>query len=587
MSRSEPLDRMTCEDAFRKLDDFLDRELSADELRRVEEAGREIMKACVRAGGTITGEHGVGLDKSAYLPLIFSDDDMDAMLAVRAAFDPTGLCNPGKVIPAPRGCGEARAVAAPRAHATTQGATDDGGDSHVKASAAQPGPTSRAAGSAARPQHKPPTRSRGVEEIVRLFAASLGDECVELGDGAVSVLPASREVAVEAMLIAAREHVAVLPSGAGLWLGGRRGLAPGRQIVLSTRKLNRIVEHSPADLVVTAEAGVPLSRLNSELSRSGQWLPLDPPDDGRATVGGVLATGVAGALGAAYGPPRAQLLGARAVLADGRTVSVGGRVVKNVAGYDLAKLFAGSYGTLCLLTELTFKLRPLPDRDTTLAVRGDDATKLLAFGRRLIAELLLPAAVELLSPRAAELCGLGDDERYALLVRFTATDAAVAWQCERALSLLSDEKILAPAEVFEDGARLWQSVAALPLRTGGWLRWRASVLPSHLPELLARLPPHTSAWHASVAAGRLRAACEQAADSDVLAASLNELRDVARRGSGSLVIEGADEEAGAMLAAAGFDAWGVEPGAARLMRAVKRALDPSGLLAPGVFALGN
>src|SRR6185369_17422775 len=74
-------------------------------------AGREIMETCVRAGGSITGEHGVGLDKSSYLPLIFSDDDMDLMLRVRAAFDPSGLCNPGKIIPMPRGCGEARAVA--------------------------------------------------------------------------------------------------------------------------------------------------------------------------------------------------------------------------------------------------------------------------------------------------------------------------------------------------------------------------------------------------------------------------------------------------------------------------------------------
>ena len=82
-----------------------------DDLERVRQAGREIMETCVRAGGSITGEHGVGLDKSVYLPLIFSEDDMDAMLAVRAAFDPSGLCNPGKIIPLPRGCGEARAVA--------------------------------------------------------------------------------------------------------------------------------------------------------------------------------------------------------------------------------------------------------------------------------------------------------------------------------------------------------------------------------------------------------------------------------------------------------------------------------------------
>src|SRR5262249_46837499 len=82
-----------------------------DDLVNVRQAGREIMETCVAAGGSITGEHGVGLDKSVYLPLIFSEDDMSTMLQVRAAFDPSGLCNPGKIIPAPRGCGEARAVA--------------------------------------------------------------------------------------------------------------------------------------------------------------------------------------------------------------------------------------------------------------------------------------------------------------------------------------------------------------------------------------------------------------------------------------------------------------------------------------------
>jgi glycolate oxidase subunit GlcD len=573
----------------------------ADELRRVEEAGREIMEACVRAGGTITGEHGVGLDKSAYLPLVFSDDDLGAMLGVRAAFDPSSLCNPGKIIPAPRGCGEARAVAAVLAPAGARGAAGGRGDASAEGVAARTsapalaGKSGEARTSKRSPapfRHRPDVsfRPRGVAEIGRLFAGALGDECVEASDGAVTVLPASVEEACEAMRIAAGENLAVVPSGAGLWLERRRGLTPERRVVISTRRLNRIVEHSPADLVVTAEAGVPLSGLNAELSRSGQWLPLDPPDDGRATAGGVVAAGACGALGAAYGPPRAHLLGVRAVLSDGRAIRAGGRVVKNVAGYDLSKLFAGSRGTLCLLTELTFKLRPRPERDATLVVRGEDATTLLAASRRLLAGSLLPAAAELLSPRAAASADLGGGRGHALLARFAGTGAAVTWQIGRAISLLPAEKISAPPEVSEDAARLWESIAALPLRGAPRLRWRASVLPTRLPEVLAQFgetsgPNDTLSWHAGVAAGSLRVTHERVEDVGGLAASLSAGREIARRGGGSLLVEEADEEVGAALASAGFDVWGVEPGAARLMRSIKRALDPRGLLSPGVFGL--
>ncbi|HLL76792.1 MAG TPA: FAD-linked oxidase C-terminal domain-containing protein [Pyrinomonadaceae bacterium] len=571
----------------------------ADELRRVEEAGREIMQACVRAGGTITGEHGVGLDKSAYLPLIFSDDDLDAMLSVRAAFDPSSLCNPGKIIPAPRGCGEARAVAAATAQTATREVGGRNGDASAERGAGrvstpprfeEPEEAATSASSPTRFRRKPGLShgARGVDEIGQLFTRALGGECVEARSGAVAVLPSSAEEACEGMKIAAREGLASYPSGAGLWLGRRRGTSTGQRVAISTRRLSRIVEHSPADLVVTAEAGVPLSSLNAEVSRSGQWLPLDPPDDGRATVGGVVATGMGGALSAACGPPRAHLLGVRAVLADGRAIRAGGRVVKNVAGYDLAKLFAGSRGTLCLLTELTFKLRPRPARDATLVARAEEAAGLFAAARRLHGERLLPAAVELLSPRAASRLDPDDAGGHLLLVRFAGTNAAVGWQVGRALSLLSAEKLSAPPEVSEDAARLWESVAALPLRGGRKLCWRASALPSHLPELLARLKDASArddslAWHAGVAAGSLRATHELIEGSEGLTTLLSELREIARHGGGSLVIEEADEEAGAALATAGFDVWGVEEGASRLMRAVKGALDPRGLLSPGVF----
>src|SRR3979490_2243374 len=145
------------------------------------------------------------------------------------------------------------------------------------------------------------------------------------------------------------------------------------------------VRHEPADLVGTAEAGWALSALQKQLGSAGQWLPIDPPDDGRATLGGVVATGLRGPHSFSFGSPRSYVIGMRVVLADGRAIKAGGSVVKNVAGYDLCKLFTGSYGTLGLITEITFKLRPLPAETRTVVASGPLAS-LAATGRQISAE---------------------------------------------------------------------------------------------------------------------------------------------------------------------------------------------------------
>src|SRR6185503_3389332 len=126
----------------------------------------------------------------------------------------------------------------------------------------------------------------------------------------------------------------------------------------------------PADLVASAGAGLSLTEFQKHLAEAGQWLPIDPPDDGRATLGGIVATGLAGAHSFGFGTPRSFVIGMRVVLADGRLIKAGGNVVKNVAGYDLCKLFTGSYGTLGLITEVTFKLRPLPAEARTVVASG-------------------------------------------------------------------------------------------------------------------------------------------------------------------------------------------------------------------------
>lgn len=426
-----------------------------DQVKRVKEAGRELMEVCVAAGGTITGEHGVGLDKRDLLPLVFSEADMNAMLSVRAAFDPLGLCNPGKIIPMLRGCGETRAVTV---NEERQIPLD-----------------SDSAPFATKPQSPSPI---GLAPALRPG----------------TVYPESTEELSEIMKQAAAEHWTVTPSGGKTLLD--RDLSTN--LIVNTSRLDRIIEHEPADLIAIAQAGVTLSAFNQKLSENGQWLPLDPPDDRRATLGGVIATGLGGAQQFGYGRPRGSVIGMTVVLANGTTIKVGGRVVKNVAGYDLCKLFTGSYGTLGIITELTFKLRPRPAREATVVATGPIA-QLLSAGQTLVAARLFPVAVELVSSAFSKRIGIASDEA-TLLVRFAGNERGVAYQVEQTLLHLKNEGAQS-TEVLNDDAQFWQSVAALPLQEP--TSFATHVLPSKLSEPLSSFRPE-ALWQAGVADGRIR-----------------------------------------------------------------------------------
>ena len=151
----------------------------------------------------------------------------------------------------------------------------------------------------------------------------------------------------------------------------------GCDLIVSTRRLDQVIEHAAGDLVVTVQAGVALDALQQRLAAEGQRLALDPP--GGASVGGLIATNATGPLRFRYGAPRDLLIGITIVRADGTIAQAGGKVVKNVAGYDLGKLFAGSYGTLGLITEATFRLHPLPAAVQWVVAEADDAAAAAAI----------------------------------------------------------------------------------------------------------------------------------------------------------------------------------------------------------------
>jgi len=261
-------------------------------------------------------------------------------------------------------------------------------------------------------------------------------------------------------------------------------------------------------------------------------------------------------------------------------------VVKNVAGYDLCKLFTGSYGTLGLILELIFKLRPLPAYTTTVAACAP-LDSLLRAARAILDAHLLPVAVELLSSDAASRIGVSDeDTRPTLLVRYAGTHGTVAFQTEETIRLLHNEDAKLTSYASDDDESHWQKLSALPLENRDQLVWRANVLPTELQAFLnhvlsdgcANLTSSSSLWHAGIGDGRLRVISSSIDDAASCAASLESLRARARESGGTLMIESAPTEIKSSI-----DAWGNENGTSALMQRLKFQLDPQRTLSPGRF----
>jgi glycolate oxidase FAD binding subunit len=199
--------------------------------------------------------------------------------------------------------------------------------------------------------------------------------------------------------------------------------APEADVVISTMKLTAAVDHVAGDLVATLPAGISLDAANDVLRRERQWLPLDPPRGHRATIGGIIATNDSGPHRHRFGAPRDLIIGVELALASGRRAKAGGRVVKNVAGYDLSKLMCGSLGTLAVVTSATFKLSPVAPYSQTVVATAGDLRKLAELALALSAAPITPTAIELQSPP------------HRLLVRFETTEGSVAAQTKTAATI--------------------------------------------------------------------------------------------------------------------------------------------------------
>jgi glycolate oxidase FAD binding subunit len=379
--------------------------------------------------------------------------------------------------------------------------------------------------------------------------------------------PANEQQLAAALRVANDAGLAVIPRGGGTKLGW--GNSPQRaDLILSTARLSKIVEHVWADLTVSVEAGCTVDSLQTTLAQHGQRLAIDTLWPERATVGGVLSANDSGALRLRFGPLRDLVIGATIALPDGTLASSGGKVVKNVAGYDLPKLVTGALGTLGVITRAVFRLHPLPRQSATISF----AAPSLEMAQRLIQSLQDSSLAHTsLQVRAVPKTDSVVD------ILFEGTEEGIAAQIAEATSLAG----VAPSS--NSSAAAWSALQKL------WGSSDASAIAkiTSLPAAIARTIEivqrvtlvQKTEWHLimqAIGGGCLR--LDGAPEN--LYTCLSEIRSELEKAGGSLVIR---RRPAAMPA---LDAWGNSGDALPLMRAVKAQFDPKSTLNPGRFVGG-
>ncbi|MDO8472698.1 MAG: FAD-binding oxidoreductase, partial [Dehalococcoidia bacterium] len=263
--------------------------------------------------------------------------------------------------------------------------------------------------------------------------------------------PSSPEEAAQSLRAAADDGIAAVP-----WGSGTKQIGPlpvGDFALLCTRRLSSIIDFDPDNLTITVGAGATLASVQQAVQGAGLQAPLDPSHAGAATIGGILATGVGGPRRLLYGAPRDLALGVRVALPSGELIKAGGKTVKNVAGFDLTKLFVGSMGTLGLMVEATVRLRPLPQAKRTLLLSTETQSEMRALLKRILAgSQLAPAALEMVNVPASSLIAEGSGlklrDGQLLLVELEG----LAPDVEAQTSSLSE---LAPVQELRETAALW------------------------------------------------------------------------------------------------------------------------------------
>lgn len=387
------------------------------------------------------------------------------------------------------------------------------------------------------------------------------------------------EAELAAVMTFAHQHqLRVLPRGAGSKLSWG-GLVQGVDLVLSTQRLNALIDHAVGDLTVTVEAGMRFADLQAVLAQAGQFLAIDPAFPGQATLGGIVATADTGSLRQRYSGVRDMLLGISFVRADGQVAKAGGRVVKNVAGYDLMKLLTGSYGTLGIITQMTLRVYPLPEQSQTVGWVGE-ATAIAQASQFLLRSHLTPTSVDWISAALCQRLGLG--ERVGVLIRFQGMAPSAQAQMQQ---------VVAAAQSLE----LYHSTYSGQADTDLWQQLQDHINPRHQPEAITckiGIRPSDeialfqqiealggSDWlgqvHGASGLGRLTLLTAPPAE------TLLQIRAFCEAHRGFLSVLQAPASLKQQI-----DVWGYSGNALSLMQALKQQFDPQHSLSPQRFVGG-
>ena len=449
--------------------------------------------------------------------------------------------------------------------------------------------------------------------------------------------PGGRPQVVQVMRWASEEGVTVFSKGGGTQLS--LGNVPGRvDLVVDLSRCDRVVDFQPSDLTATVEAGVTLDSLQQRLAEGGKFLALEAPLSARATIGGILAANVTGPLRFAYGPPRDWLIGIETVSPQGVETKAGGKVVKNVTGYDLDKLYTGSLGTLGIFLEATFKLSPLPPESSALVAVFPSVQSAVHCGGQLLRRVYAPQGLEVLDQSMAQRLSLAlnrdgpgafgagrlpelQDLESMSLAFFTGRSRTVRRKLNESAQLLRDSGA-SKVEQFDgqQAAALLRSLTDL-----GWqqedlpyLGLKVSVPPSTVAQVAAWFEQSSSgAEHGLIVQGPsdvppgivadpgfgmvrflwwtdtptsengqpVTSSVEQGwlgrLDDPHLAATIARVRELARELGGSVVVERAP-----LTVKRRIDVWGESPAGIDIMQRIKQKFDPSGILNPGRFVGG-
>jgi glycolate oxidase FAD binding subunit len=398
--------------------------------------------------------------------------------------------------------------------------------------------------------------------------------------------PTSYEEAAEALRSAAADGRRVRFRGGGTKLGWGR-VVPEPDLEICTGGLDRVLEHNAGDFTAVLQAGVPLAVAQAAFAEAGQMLALDPPlspwgalgddaaleaADGGATIGGIVATNDSGPLRHRYGGVRDLVVGVTVVLSDGTVARAGGKVIKNVAGYDLGKLYAGAFGTLGLIAEVTVRLYPRPAHTATVLARCSDPAQLAAAAAALAHAPLEADCLDLWWDASSDAAGpAASAGAGAVVVRFGSADPGP--RVEEAAALLRKLGGL-EVDVDTDDAACWEAQRAAQR---GDIVVKVSALPATLPAAMGA----TQALGGTLVAraGLGLAWIQLPLDAAGVAAAVEDLRR--RLAPAPCVLLDGPAEVRALL-----DPWGGETGPVELMRKVKERFDPAGICAPGLFVGG-